>query len=90
MWRHDGRRRLAKGTSAAGDRLSARTHQRFLCLAAGRAPTPRASTLDELQANLREVVELLLADGEAKLETEFVGRACRMRGLGAPARDTPS
>jgi len=39
--------------------------------------TPGAHTqgesLDELQANLREVVELLLADGEPKLETEFVG-----------------
>jgi predicted RNase H-like HicB family nuclease len=38
---------------------------------------PRAHTqgesLDELQTNLREVVELLLADGEPKLETEFVG-----------------
>lgn len=33
----------------------------------------QAESLDELQANLREVVELLLADGEPKLETEFVG-----------------
>jgi predicted RNase H-like HicB family nuclease len=33
----------------------------------------QGESLDELQANLREVVELLLADGEPKLETEFVG-----------------
>ncbi len=29
--------------------------------------------LDELQQNLREVVEMLLEDGEPKLESEFVG-----------------
>ena len=33
----------------------------------------QGESLDELQANLREVVELLLADGEPKLEAEFVG-----------------
>ena len=33
----------------------------------------QGESLDELQANLREVVELLLTDGEPKLETEFVG-----------------
>ena len=33
----------------------------------------QGESLDELQTNLREVVELLLADGEPKLETEFVG-----------------
>lgn len=33
----------------------------------------QAETLDELYANLREVIELLLADGEPTLETEFVG-----------------
>jgi predicted RNase H-like HicB family nuclease len=33
----------------------------------------QGESLDELQANLREVVELLLEDGEPKLETEFVG-----------------
>lgn len=33
----------------------------------------QGESLDELQANLREVVELLLVDGEPKLETEFVG-----------------
>ena len=29
--------------------------------------------LDELNRNLKEVVELLLEDGEPELETEFVG-----------------
>jgi predicted RNase H-like HicB family nuclease len=33
----------------------------------------QGATLDELAANLREVVELLLEDGEPELEGEFVG-----------------
>lgn len=33
----------------------------------------QAATLDELQSNLREVIEMLLEDGEPELETEFVG-----------------
>jgi len=33
----------------------------------------QGESLDELQTNLREVVELLLEDGEPKLEAEFVG-----------------
>lgn len=33
----------------------------------------QAASLDELQGNLREVVEMLLEDGEPKLEAEFVG-----------------
>jgi predicted RNase H-like HicB family nuclease len=33
----------------------------------------QAETLDALQRNLREVVEMLLEDGEPKLEVEFVG-----------------
>ena len=33
----------------------------------------QGATLDELSQNLREVVEMLLEDGEPKLETEFVG-----------------
>jgi predicted RNase H-like HicB family nuclease len=33
----------------------------------------QAETLDELQQNLREVLELLLEDGEPELEAEFVG-----------------
>ncbi len=33
----------------------------------------QGATLDELQANLEEVVALLLEDGEPRLEAEFVG-----------------
>jgi predicted RNase H-like HicB family nuclease len=33
----------------------------------------QAKTLDELNLNLREVVEMLLEDGDPHLETEFVG-----------------
>ena len=33
----------------------------------------QGATLDELRANLREVVEMLLEDGEPQLEGEFVG-----------------
>ena len=40
----------------------------------------RASTLDEVNKNLQEVVEMLLEDGEPKLETEFV-REMRDRAL---------
>ena len=33
----------------------------------------QAETLDELQINLREVIEMLLEDGNPPLEAEFVG-----------------
>lgn len=33
----------------------------------------QAETLDELNKNLREVVEMLLEDGEPVFEAEFVG-----------------
>jgi predicted RNase H-like HicB family nuclease len=33
----------------------------------------QASSLHELEANLHEVIEMLLEDGEPKLESEFVG-----------------
>ena len=33
----------------------------------------QGETLDELNHNLKEVVELLLEDGEPEPETEFVG-----------------
>jgi predicted RNase H-like HicB family nuclease len=33
----------------------------------------QAESLDELNANLREVVAMLLEDGDPKLEAEFVG-----------------
>ena len=33
----------------------------------------QATTLDELNANLREVIPMLLEDGDPVLESEFVG-----------------
>lgn len=33
----------------------------------------QGASLDEVRQNLREVVEMLLEDGEPKLESEFVG-----------------
>lgn len=33
----------------------------------------QAETLDELNVNLREVIELLLEDGDPRLDGEFVG-----------------
>lgn len=33
----------------------------------------QGETLDELNGNLREVIEMLLEDGEPKLEAEFIG-----------------
>jgi len=33
----------------------------------------QAATLDELNENLREVIEMLLEDGDPKLEGEFIG-----------------
>lgn len=33
----------------------------------------QAERLDELNDNLREVIEMLLEDGEPKLEGEFIG-----------------
>ena len=33
----------------------------------------QGATLDELNQNLKEVVEMLLEDGEPELEAEFVG-----------------
>lgn len=33
----------------------------------------QGETLDELNENLKEVIALLLEDGEPQLETEFVG-----------------
>lgn len=40
----------------------------------------QAETLDELQQNLREVVQMLLEDGEPSLEAEFVGTQTVMVG----------
>lgn len=33
----------------------------------------QAETLDELLENMREVIEMLLEDGEPEFDTEFVG-----------------
>ncbi len=33
----------------------------------------QAASLDELNKNLREVIEMLLEDGEPILDTEFIG-----------------
>ncbi len=33
----------------------------------------QAETLDELHTNLREVIEMLLEDGEPRFDAEFVG-----------------
>ena len=33
----------------------------------------QGSTLDELQENLREVVTMLMEDGEPEMESQFVG-----------------
>ncbi len=33
----------------------------------------QAETLDELRENMREVIEMLLEDGEPRFETEFIG-----------------
>ena len=33
----------------------------------------QAETLDELNKNLKEVIEMLFEDGEPKLEGEFIG-----------------
>lgn len=33
----------------------------------------QGATLDELQANLQEVIEMLLEDGDPRMESEFVG-----------------
>ena len=33
----------------------------------------QGKTLEELNANLKEVIEMLLMDGEPKIESEFIG-----------------
>jgi len=33
----------------------------------------QAETLDDLQTNLREVIEMLMEEGEPQLEAEFIG-----------------
>jgi predicted RNase H-like HicB family nuclease len=43
------------------------------CVPAFPGAHSQAESLDELQANLREVIAMLLKDGEPRLEAEFVG-----------------
>jgi predicted RNase H-like HicB family nuclease len=33
----------------------------------------QGDSLDELQANLKEVIEMLLEDGDPRLQSEFIG-----------------
>ena len=40
----------------------------------------QGATIDELNLNLKEVVEMLLEDGEPKLEAEFVGTQAILTG----------
>jgi predicted RNase H-like HicB family nuclease len=40
----------------------------------------QGATLDELNQNLREVIEMLLEDGEPILEAEFVGTQAVVAG----------
>ena len=40
----------------------------------------QAETLDEMNANLREVVSMLLEDGEPRMESEFIGTQTIMVG----------
>ena len=46
----------------------------------------QGKTLAELNANLREVIELLLEDGEPVLDGQFAGTHTVMVALGAPSR----
>ena len=36
----------------------------------------QAETLEELHLNLKEVISMLLEDGEPQLETDFIGTQC--------------
>jgi predicted RNase H-like HicB family nuclease len=40
----------------------------------------QGATLDELNRNLQEVIDMLLEDGEPKLEAEFVGTQAILAG----------
>ena len=43
------------------------------CVPGFRGAHSQAESLDELNANLREVIAMLLEDGEPRLEAEFLG-----------------
>jgi predicted RNase H-like HicB family nuclease len=49
----------------------------------------QAVDIDELQENLREVIEMLLEDGEPKLESEFVDVRTLLRKVAADVHLTP-
>ncbi len=40
----------------------------------------QGATLDELNRNLQEVIDMLLEDGEPKMEAEFVGTQAILAG----------
>jgi predicted RNase H-like HicB family nuclease len=40
----------------------------------------QGATLDELNRNLQEVIDMLLEDGEPKMEAEFVGTQAILTG----------
>ena len=40
----------------------------------------QAETLEELRGNMREVIDMLLEDGEPELESEFLGTEALMAG----------
>ena len=40
----------------------------------------QGATLDELNRNLQEVIDMLLEDGDPKLEAEFVGTQAILTG----------
>src|SRR5262245_11590679 len=47
----------------------------------------QGATLDELEQNLREVIAMLLEDGDPKLESEFIGlRRSESRRRGVASR----
>ena len=54
---------------------------------------PRAhsqgETLEELNDNLKEIVAMLLDDGEPAMETEYIGTLTSRRGLKAACRPYP-
>lgn len=51
----------------------------------------QGETLDELHGNLREVIELLLEDGDVPMESEFVGvQQVRVGSVAEPKIATPT
>jgi predicted RNase H-like HicB family nuclease len=50
----------------------------------------QGETLDELQENMREVIAMLLEDGEPALETEFVGIQTVQVDAAEPANVSPA